>query len=160
MYVFRLNQLVVQNKTKHPVPDLIKEGLVQNNPERGIKFTLSHLMNDQMLLGNIIMFSLCHFYLFCSDNFLLKKKKGPLDRKKGLTINWKCVTQNCYFCATTVDFYLEHSNGVHNHESNVEAYHKREGRIKLKRAAIGSDAPLASVIIQSCMIYVILCIFS
>ena len=75
---FRLNQLVVQNKTKHPVPDLIKEGLVQNNPERGIKFTLSHLMNDQMLLGNI-MFSLSHVYLFCSDNFLLKKKKGPLD---------------------------------------------------------------------------------
>ena len=43
---------MVQNKTKHPVPDYIKEGLIENNSERGIKFTLSHLMKDQMLLGN------------------------------------------------------------------------------------------------------------
>jgi hypothetical protein len=44
---------VVENKTKHPVPAYIKEGLQMNNPERGIKFTLSHMMNDQMLLGKI-----------------------------------------------------------------------------------------------------------
>ena len=47
----RLNQLVVKNKTKNPVPDYVKKALERNNPDRGIKFTLSNYMNDQMLLG-------------------------------------------------------------------------------------------------------------
>ena len=122
----------MENKTKHPVPDYIKEGLQRNNPERGIKFTLSHMMNDQMLL----------------DNNLLKKKKGPIERVKGLTINWRCVTQNCFFCATTVDCDVEHTNGVHNHDTNVEAFYKREGRIQLKEAVSASDVPLASVVLN------------
>ena len=50
---FRLNQLIVKNTTRHPVPDHIKEGLERNNQDRGIKFTLSNLMNDQMLIGKI-----------------------------------------------------------------------------------------------------------
>ena len=79
------------------------------------------------------------------DNNLLKKKKGPIERVKGLTINWKCVTQHCYFCATTVNDYVEHTNGVHNHDPNVEEYYKREGRIQLKEAVSVSDVPLASV---------------
>lgn len=82
------------------------------------------------------------------DNNLLKKKKGPIQRQKGLTINWKCVTQNCYFCATTVDDYVEHSNGSHNHEPNIELFHKREGRVLLKESAAGSDVPLASVVLN------------
>jgi hypothetical protein len=35
------------------------------------------------------------------DNNLLKKNKGPFERRQGLTINWVCVTQNCYYRATT-----------------------------------------------------------
>jgi len=98
----RLNKLVVKNKTSHPVPDYLKDALMENNLDRGLKFTLSHLMNDQMLLGN-----LCHFsedfliLLTFEDNNLLKKNKGPIDRKKGVTINWQCLSQNCYYRATT-----------------------------------------------------------
>ena len=44
-------QLVVKNTTRYPVPEYIKEALVENNPDRGIRFTLSNLLNDQMLLG-------------------------------------------------------------------------------------------------------------
>ena len=52
---FRLNKLVVKNKTSHPVPDYLKDALMENNLDRGLKFTLSHLMNDQMLLGNLFI---------------------------------------------------------------------------------------------------------
>ena len=62
-----------------------------------------------------------------------------------MTINWVCLTQNCYFRATTVDDKIEHTNGHHNHEPNVEEFHKREGRVKLKKAVAVSDVPLASV---------------
>jgi hypothetical protein len=89
-------------------------------------------------------FKIAYIYGFL-DNNLLKKKKGPIARVKGLTINWKCVTQNCYFCATTVDCDVEHTNGVHNHDTNAEAFYKREGRIQLKEAVAASDVPLASV---------------
>ena len=128
----RLNKLAVENKTRNPVPDNIKVALAENNVDRGIKFTLSHLMNDQMLL----------------DNYLLKKNKGPIDRKKGVTINWQCVSQNCYFRATTVDADIEKTNGNHNHDPNVELFFKREGRLKLKEAVAASDAPLASVVMN------------
>ena len=43
----RLNQLVVKNKTKNPVPDYVKKALERNNPDNN----LSNMMNDQMLLG-------------------------------------------------------------------------------------------------------------
>ena len=128
----RLNKLAVENKTRNPVPENIKVALAENNVDRGIKFTLSHLMNDQMLL----------------DNYLLKKNKGPIDRKKGVTINWQCVSQNCYFRATTVDADIEKTNGNHNHDPNVELFIKREGRLKLKEAVAVSDAPLASVVMN------------
>ena len=124
-----MNKLVVTNKTRHPVPDYLKEELMENNRERGVKFTLSHLMNDQMLL----------------DSYILKKNKGPIERKKGVTINWQCVSQNCYFRATTVDAFIEKTNGTHNHDPTVELFSKREGRVKLKEAVALSDAPLASV---------------
>ena len=89
-------------------------------------------MNDQMLL----------------DNNLLKKNKGPIERKKGLTINWHCITNNCYFRATTVDDDVERENGSHNHDPNKEEFVKREGRVKLKEAVTLSDAPLASVVLN------------
>jgi len=40
----------VRNTNLHPVPQYIKEALMENNKDRGLKFTLSNLMNDQMLL--------------------------------------------------------------------------------------------------------------
>ena len=46
---------MVKNKTSHPVPDYLKDALMENNLDRGLKFTLSHLMNDQMLLGNLFL---------------------------------------------------------------------------------------------------------
>ena len=154
---YRLNQLVVKNKTKYPVPDYIKKALERNNPDRGIKFTLSNLMNDQMLLGRnklglscaklsstLASYSLLTIIIYL-DNNLLKKKKGPLERKQGVTINWVCVTQNCYFRATTVNDNVDHTNGLHNHEPNIEEYHKREGRVKLKEAVAVSDVPVSSV---------------
>ena len=122
----------MQNKTRHPVPDYLKDVLVEKNQDRGLKFTLSNLMNDQMLL----------------DNNLLKKNKGPIERKKGLTINWHCITNNCYFRATTVDDDVERENGSHNHDPNKEEFVKREGRVKLKEAVTLSDAPLASVVLN------------
>ena len=117
------------NKTSHPVPNYLNEELMQNNRERGVKFTLSHLMNDQMLL----------------DSYILKKNKGPIERKKGVTINWQCLSQNCYFRATTMDACIEKTNGTHNHDPTVELFTKREGRVKLKEAVAFSDAPLESV---------------
>ena len=80
-----------------------------------------------------------------ADNNLLKKNKGPIERNKGVTINWQCLSQNCYFRATTVDADIERTNGSHNHDPNIELFVKREGRIKLKEAVAVSDAPLASV---------------
>ena len=79
------------------------------------------------------------------DNNLLKKNKGPSERRQGLTINWVCVTQNCYYRATTVEDCVSHTNGQHNHEPNIEEFHKREGRVQLKKAVAISDAPLAAV---------------
>ena len=79
------------------------------------------------------------------DNNLLKKNKGPFERRQGLTINWVCVTQNCYYRATTVNDCVAHTNGQHNHQPNIEEFHKREGCVKLKKAVAISDVPLASV---------------
>ena len=44
----------VSNTTLYPVPENIKEALMENNKDRGLKFTLSNLMNDQMLLGILL----------------------------------------------------------------------------------------------------------
>ena len=63
-----------------------------------------------------------------ADNNLLKKNKGPIERNKGVTINWQCLSQNCYFRATTVDADIERTNGSHNHDLNIELFVKREGR--------------------------------
>ena len=147
MFSPRLNKLVVKNTTRHPVPDYLKDALVDNNLDRGVKFTLSNLMNDQMLLGkNCFCLWICLFFsLTFLDNNLLKKNKGPIQRNKGLTINWQCISQNCYYRATTVDAEIEHTIGVHNHDPNVEQFIKREGRVKLKEAVAVADAPLASV---------------
>ena len=81
-----------------------------------------------------------------SDNFLLKKNRGPVSRRKGLTINWSCVNKECYFRATTVEGQLEFSTGFHNHQENVEKFLKRENRVKLKKAVAASDVPLAEVL--------------
>ena len=114
-------------------------------------------MNDQMLLdrnklglscaklsSTLASYSLLTIIIYL-DNNLLKKQKEPLERKQGVTINWVCVTQNCYFRATTINDNVDHTNGLHNHEPNIEEYHKREGRVKLKEAVAVSDVPVFSV---------------
>ena len=75
----------------------------------------------------------------------MKKNKGPTARKKGLTINWQCVTQNCSYRATTVDGHVELSTGLHNHQQNVEKFLKRESRVRLKTALTATDDPVAEV---------------
>ena len=79
------------------------------------------------------------------DNNLLKKNKGPFERRQGLTINWVCVTQNCYYRATTVNDCVAHTNGPHNHDPTIKDFHKREGCVKLKKAVAISNLPLAAV---------------
>ena len=104
-------------------------------------------MNDQMLLdrnklglscaklsSTLASYSLLTIIIYL-DNNLLKKQKEPLERKQGVTIN-------CYFRATTINDNVDHTNGLHNHEPNIEEYHKREGRVKLKEAVAVSDVPV------------------
>ena len=81
-----------------------------------------------------------------SDNFLLKKNKGPMTRRKGLTIKWTCINKDCYFRTTTVDNKVEESTGFHNHMENVEKFLKRENRLKLKKALAACDDPLKDVV--------------
>jgi len=120
----------VRNTNLHPVPQYIKEALMENNKDRGLKFTLSNLMNDQMLL----------------DNFLLRKNRGPITRRKGQTINWSCINRDCFFRTTTVDGQVEPYTGFHNHQENVEKYLKRESRLKLKNALVACNDPLKDVV--------------
>ena len=76
----------------------------------------------------------------------MKKNKGPIARKKGLTINWTCISQSCSFRATTVEDQVEHTTGFHHHPHNVEKFHKRESRVKLKAALTVNDISLTEVV--------------
>ena len=117
---------------KSRISDNLKEILIEKNVERGVQFTVSQKGNDQMLL----------------DNNVLKKNKGPMTKKKGLTINWVCIMKSCPFKATTIESDILPSKHEHNHDPTIEGWHKRVGRAQLKNTAGTVDASLAVVVMD------------
>ena len=108
-------------KPLHLVPEDLKQKIIECNPEHAIKFTLSQRDNTQMVI----------------DNFLLKKKKGPLrcqiNGRDQLRINWRCVIESCEFRLNTCDGMISISGQPHNHTPQPELVLKKEVRAHLKQ---------------------------
>ena len=78
----------------------------------------------------------------------MKKNKGPLMKKKGMTINWNCITSSCPCKMRTIDGFVMPDSKDHNHDPTIEQWHKRVGRAKLKSTAATVDASLALVVMD------------
>ena len=62
----------------------------------------------------------------------MKKYKGHLMKKKGMTINWNCIIHSCPCKMRTIDGVVMPDSNDHNHDPTIEQWHKRVGRAKLK----------------------------
>jgi len=113
---------------KHMVPNDLQKLLVDSNPHRGVKFTLSQRGNTQMSV----------------DDFLLKKKKGPYEVKGMRVINWKCVKETCLFSLVTKEGMIGQGackfNGKskfrqdHNHSPDSSLFIRKQTRVKLRES--------------------------
>ena len=104
------------NSLKHLVPDDLKSVLIKENKDRGLKFTYSQRMNDQMVV----------------DGFIMKKKKGPVLKDEGRIINWKCVDTLCRYSLVTLEGKIREAGAEHNHEASVELFNKKQVRAKIR----------------------------
>ena len=111
------------NPNLHLVSDDLKSLIISSNPERDIKFTLSQRRNTQMVVDN--------FILKKKKGPILKKKKGPLERGHMVVINWRCIKDSCEYTAITMDGKIKDALRQHNHEAEPELYFQREARAKL-----------------------------
>jgi len=106
------------NPNRHLVPEDLQRLIVQGNPSRAVKFTLSQRQNTQMVL----------------NDYVLKKKKGPYSARGRRVINWKCVNDLCpYTCVTCESQILEKSK-FHNHDPRPELYIKKQARVKIRES--------------------------
>ena len=119
---------VPDNPNKHLVPEDLQERIIKQNPNREIKFTLSQRMNTQMVV----------------DDYLLKKKKGPLISRGGRVINWKCVNDSCQYTAVTWEGQLQDTSRHHNHAAQPELYIKKQARVKI-RENIANEIQMSNV---------------
>ena len=114
------------NSNRHLVPDDLKALIIEGNPERNIKFTLSQRMNTQMVV----------------DDYVLKKKKGPNMSRGGRVINWKCVNDSCSFTAVTWESQLQDVQRKHNHPAQPELYIKKQARVKIRENIVSEMSNL------------------
>ena len=100
---------------KYLVSEELQQLIISENPAHTIAFTKSQRNNTQLML----------------DDFLLKKKKGPVLQSGRRTISWRCVDDSCRFTATTCEGRLQ-SREVHNHPARPELYIKKVVRSQLR----------------------------
>ena len=100
---------------KYLVSEELQLLIKSENPAHTIAFTKSQRNNTQLLL----------------DDFILKKKKGPLLQSGGRVISWKCVDDGCRFTASTWEGRLK-CRDVHNHPAHPELYIKKVVRSQLR----------------------------
>ena len=100
---------------KYLVSEELQQLIISENPAHSIAFTKSQRNNTQLLL----------------DDFILKKKKGPLLQSGGRAISWKCVDDGCRFTASTWEGRLK-CREVHNHPAHPELYIKKVVRSQLR----------------------------
>ena len=72
------------------------------------------------------------------DDFVLKKKKGPMLWNNMRKINWACVIDLCAYRCNTIDGHIE-VTGQHNHGPQPDLILKKEVRAHFKQE-IGSLA--------------------
>ena len=94
---------------KYLVPEELKNLIKMCNPQQNIEFVLSQRQNTQMIL----------------NNFLLRKRKGPMNQFRGRTIHWTCSQEGCSFTCTSVEGRLTNSRYTHNHTPQREQVRKR-----------------------------------
>jgi len=113
-----LNPPGVENPNRHLVPDDLQLLIIQQNPERKIKFTFSQRLNTQMVV----------------DDFILKKKKGPYLTKGGRSVNWKCTSDSCQYTAVSWEGGIQDGVKKHNHPAQPELYIKKQARVKIRES--------------------------
>ena len=106
----------------HLVPVTLQNQIISSNPQHMIKFILSQRNNTQMVI----------------DDFVLKKKKGPLQWRNMSKIYWACVIELCGYRCNTTDGHIE-VTGQHNHGPQPDLILKKEVRAHFKQE-IGSLA--------------------
>lgn len=123
---------VVPSESKNPNRHLVTEDLqnliINQNPDREIKFTLSQRQNTQMVV----------------DDYVLKKKKGPYKARGGRVVNWKCVHDSCQYTAVTWEGQIQDTHRMHNHAAQPELYIKKQARVKI-RENIANEIQMSSV---------------
>ena len=105
-----------KNPNRHLVTEDLQNLIINQNPDREIKFTLSQRQNTQMVV----------------DDYVLKKKKGPYKARGGRVINWKCVHDSCQYTAVTWEGQIQDTSRMHNHAPQPELYIKKQARVKIR----------------------------
>ena len=116
-----------KNPNRHLVTEDLQNLIINQNPDREIKFTLSQRQNTQMVV----------------DDYVLKKKKGPYKARGGRVINWKCVHDSCQYTAVTWEGQIQDTSRMHNHAAQPELYIKKQARVKI-RENIANEIQMSS----------------
>ena len=117
-----------KNPNRHLVTEDLQNLIINQNPDREIKFTMSQRQNTQMVV----------------DDYVLKKKKGPYKGRGGRVVNWKCVNDSCQYTAVTWEGQIQDTSRMHNHTAQPELYIKKQARVKI-RENIANDIQMSSV---------------
>ena len=76
----------------------------------------------------------------------MRKNRGPLPLKQGLTINWECLLKDCYYRMVTVEGDIKGEFESHNHHPTLDRFVKREARVKLKKAVASSGGASTALV--------------
>ena len=117
----------ITNPGRFVVSENLQQLMVSTNPGR-VKFTASQRLHTQLVL----------------DDYVCKKKKGPIIRQGGRVVNWKCTKTGCAFIVNTWEGEIQEGKRQHNHPPEPELYLSKQARARLK-GQCGSGVVLGGV---------------
>lgn len=97
---------------KNPVPDDLKQKIIDCNPDQCIEFIYSQRQNDQMVI----------------NNYILKKKKGPTVKHGKRKMYWVCVRKGCPVRVTSSEAELTNAMRAHNHDEEHADVKRRRNK--------------------------------
>ena len=98
-------------KAKHPLAENLQRLIIEANPDRRVRFTLS-LMKTPLLVV---------------DEYVMTKTMGPHVNKLGaLAVSWKCTENACPYHCNTLDGKITGEDRSHNHQKYTDGVVRNE----------------------------------
>jgi hypothetical protein len=115
---------------KYPMPEDLQSLIIEMNPGRRARFTLSMRDVPELVL----------------DDYVMKKKKGPwLNRSGGRAVAWKCTEPGCPYICSTLEGRVRESGDQgfrrHNHPPDYDALVRKEAKALMRKNMTSDTNP-------------------